>query len=69
MLLLIDCRRIACKKDRYQFLFFALNNLDYYLNRFFCFSVLGTAGAFFVCAVVIVKYAEGSHTVSKEFIE
>jgi len=32
-------------------------------------SVLGTVGAFFICAVVAVKYAEGSYTVSKEFIE
>ena len=33
------------------------------------FSVLGTVGAFFVCTVVIVKYAEGAHAVRKEFIE
>jgi len=32
-------------------------------------SVFGTVGAFFVCAVVIVKYSGGAHTVRKEFIE
>jgi len=46
------------------FLFVALHK-----KIIFIFSVFGTVGAFFVCAVVTVKYAEGSHTVSKEFIE
>ena len=36
---------------------------------YFFFSLLGTVGALFVCAVVAVKYSEGTHTVSKEFIE